>query len=412
MITRRKLLLGLPPAFALASPAFAAFQHLSRLRPKKKQPPTQAPSLVYFGTDTSRGVARGIYVARFEHTTGHLTPPVLVASTVRPSFMALGPARTGRRILYSVAAGADTETSVINSFVIDPVAGSLTPLNRVSAGGIGPCYISVDSTGQSAFAANYTNGTVSTYKILPDGKLDGPAETIDLHDTARFGAHGPNASRQTGPHAHSTLISPDDRFLIVNDLGDDSIDIFPIDAGNAHLGMMQPHRFSNNRPGSGPRHCIFHPNGRWVYNIDELDSTVDRFLWTTTHKQGESQAILVDTLKTTHLIAPETSAARNTAAEIAISPDGFFLYASNRGEDTLVVFAIDQSTGDLKFVQRVSSGGKAPRHFTFSPNANWIVCGNQDSANVAVFKRDPATGKLTGPVQTVPLDSPMFSIFV
>lgn len=410
-MNRRRLLAALP-AF-LAGTRVLAMQAFLPPFPKKKKPAGEAPLLVYIGTDTSRGVSKGIYQARFDELTGKMSTPVLAAAMVRPSFFALGPARNGRRILYAVAAGTDAASSRVGSFTVDAKTGSLSPLNLVSSGGAGPCYISVDATGSAAFVANYGGGTVASFKIQGNGALSEPVETLDFHDAARFGEDGPNAARQTGPHPHSTMLSPDNRFLLVNDLGHDSINVFPIDPAAAKMEVMEPHRFTNNHAGSGPRHLAFHPNGRWVYAINELDSTIDRFLWQTSHhKVGESQAMLVETATTTKLLGDGFPAAKNAAAEVTIPSNGYFLYASNRGEDTLVVFSINQESGDLTLVQRIACGGKAPRHFTLSPNQEWLVCGNQDSATITIFKVNERNGKLSGPVQTVAIDSPMFTLFV
>ena len=205
-------------------------------------------------------------------------------------------------------------------------------------------------------------------------------------------------------------LSPDDRFLLVSDLGSDQISVFPIDPGTARLGP--PALFSNDRPGSGPRHIAFHPNGRWVYSINELDSTIDLFLWNTTSSRTNPQGLLVKTAGAgTKTVAPDFPVAKNTAAEIAISADGHFLYASNRGEDSLVVFSISTTDGALTLVERISCGGKTPRQFTLTPTGNWLICGDEDSATIAVFRRDPATGRIGGPTQTVPLDSPLFTLF-
>jgi len=410
-MNRRRLLAALP-AFLVGTRALA-MQTLLPNFPRKRKPVPEGPLLVYIGTDTSRGVSKGIYQARFDELAGKLTMPVLAAPMVRPTFLALGPQKNGRRTLYSVAAGTDLASSLVGSFSVDIRTGVLSQLNLVSSGGAGPCYVSVDASGSAAFVANYGGGTVSSFRIQADGSLSDPVETLDFHDAARFGENGPNPVRQTGPHPHSTMLSPDNRFLLVNDLGHDSIDVFPINMATADMGAMEPHRFTNNHPGSGPRHIAFHPNGRWVYAINEVDSTIDRYLWQTAHhKVGESQAMLVETTTTVKLLADGFPASKNTAAEVMIGLNGYFLYASNRGEDTLVVFAINQDSGDLTLVQRIPCGGKAPRHFTLSPNQQWLLCGNQDSASITVFKVDEHTGKLIGPVQTVPIDSPMFTLFV
>ena len=211
------------------------------------------------------------------------------------------------------------------------------------------------------------------------------------------------------PHPHSVHLSPDNRFLLVNDLGSDRISVFTVNPATARLGP--PALFSNNRPGSGLRHIAFHPNGRWVYSINELDSTIDRFLWTTTSSRTDPQGLLVNTGAPVKTIAPSFPVAKNTAAEVAISLDGNFLYASNRGEDSLVVFSIAPVNGALTLVQRISCGGRTPRHFTLDPSERWLLCGNQDSASITIFRRDSASGRIGGPTQTIPLDSPMFCLF-
>ncbi|MEO6982212.1 MAG: beta-propeller fold lactonase family protein, partial [Edaphobacter sp.] len=196
---------------------------------------------------------------------------------------------------------------------------------------------------------------------------------------------------------------------LVNDLGTDHISVFNIDPETAHLS--EPHLFTNDRPGSGPRHLVFHPNGRWIYGINEIDSTIDHYLWTETHTTTPPQGLLVNTNTPVKTVAPDFPAEKNTASEVAVSPDGNFLYASNRGEDTLIVFSISPQDGRLKLIQRIACGGKTPRHFTLDPTAQWLLCGNQDSATVTIFRRNAGTGQLTGPTRTVPLDSPLYTLF-
>jgi 6-phosphogluconolactonase len=403
MLTRRRFLILLPTVAAL--PRLEAQSFVNPLHKKPLPPP--APTFVYFGTDTDKGASKGIYLSRFNPTTGQLTPPALVAQTPRPSFLAISAPIAGHRRIYAVNAVANA-SATISSFLMDPTSGALRPLNQVSSAGAGPCYVSLDDTGETAFVANYVGSTIATYRIHPDGGLSDPVVRLDYKDP-KFGKRGPVTARQDVPHPHSVHLSPDNRFLLVNDLGSDAISVFVIDPTTAHLGP--PVLFSNGRPGSGPRHIAFHPNGRWVYSLNEIDSTIDHFLWTTTSSRTDPQGLLVNTGKFVKTIAADFPAAKNTAAEVAISPDGKFLYASNRGEDSLVVFSIASMEGGLTFVQRVSSGGRTPRHFTLDPSGRWLLCGNQDSATVTVFRRDGATGHLSGPVQSLPLDSVMFSLF-
>lgn len=409
MLTRRRFLRTLS---AFAAAPIAALEPLQAqslfnnpLRRKPVAPP--APTFVYFGTDTDKGVAKGIYLSRFDHVSGQLSHPTLAAETPRPSFLALSPATSqGHRRLYAVNA-LSNPSATISSFAIDPANGTLSQINQVTSAGAGPCYVSIDDTGEAAFVANYVGSTISTYRVLPSGALSEPVERLDYKDP-RFGKRGPNSPRQDVPHPHSVHLSPDNRFLLVNDLGSDKISVFTVNPASARLG--QPTLFPTPRPGSGPRHIAFHPNGRWVYSINELDSTIDFFLWTTTSSRTEPQGLLVNTGHHVATTAPGFPVAKNTAAEVEVSSDGNFLYASNRGEDTLVVFSIADD-GKLTFIQRIPCGGKTPRHFTLDPTHRWLLCGNQDSGSVTVFRRDGGTGKIGGPIQTLPLSSPMFTLF-
>jgi 6-phosphogluconolactonase len=408
MISRRRFLLTLPAAAAIPRLALSAGEAQSFVNPLKKKPPAPPPpAFVYFGTDTARGVAKGIYLSRFDHATGHLTTPVLAAATLRPSFLAISAPTAGHRRLYA-ANEANDPSATISSYLMDTASGALSPINQVTATAAGPCYLSLDATGEAAFVADYAGSAIASYRILAGGALSKPVERIDYRNP-KFGKRGPVAARQEAPHPHSVHLSPDNRFLIVNDLGSDELSVFPVDASTARLGA--PALFSNDRPGSGPRHIAFHPNGRWVYSINEIDSTIDHFLWTTTSSRTDPQGLLSNTGHFVKTIAPGFPAAKNTAAEIEIAPDGNYLYASNRGEDSLVVFAIAEDDGKLTFVQRIPCGGKTPRHFTLSPDSRWLLCGNQDSATVTLFRRDGGSGRLGGPVQTLPLDSVMFTLF-
>ena len=407
MVTRRRFLTTLSASlsvFAASARAFASWP----LRKKKPPPPPRPPLRVYFGTDTAKGVSKGIYAARFDIARGQLTMPSLVAATARPVYLAFSPPGNGHRCLYAVNSINDP-AACVTSFAIDAGTGGLRQIGQVSSGGNGPAYISVDATGHAAFVADYSGSGIASYRIQPDGALSQPVDRIDFKDHEKFGSLGPNAARQEAPHPHCATISPDNRFLLVCDLGTDHISIFQI---HPETGQLSGHTlFTNNRPGSGPRHVAFHPNGRWVYCINEIDSTIDRLLWTATRFSDNPQGLLTNTDATVKTIAADFPAEKNKAAELAISPDGNFLYASNRGEDSLVVFSISSTDGRLMLLQRISCGGKTPRYFTLDPTAQWLLCGNEDSATVTVFRRDGASGRLGGPVQTVPLDSPMMAIF-
>lgn len=408
MLTRRRFLVSLSALAAASRLALTAAEAQAFTSPFHKKvvvPP--APTFVYFGTDTAKGVAKGIYLSRFNLITGQLTPPLLAAESLRPAFLAISSPTAGHRRLYAANEAGDS-SSTITSYMMEPATGALKEINQVTSAGAGPCYVSLDGTGEAAFVANYGGSSIATYRVLPSGALSEPVERIDYKEP-KFGKRGPNTARQDAPHPHSVHLSPDNRFLIVNDLGSDEISVFPVDRATARLGP--PALFSSDRRGTGPRHIVFHPNGRWVYSINELDSTIDHFLWTTTRSVTAPQGLLVNTGLNVKTIAADFPVAKNTAAEVAISQDGKFLYASNRGEDTLVVFSIAPADGALTLLQRTTCAGKTPRHFTLDPSGRWLLCANQDSASINIFARDGASGRVGGLIQTVSLDSPMFSLF-
>ena len=409
-LTRRRFLAAASSALAAArlqaQPGFQASSLFNRHKPK---PGPAAQPFVYIGTDTSKPGAQGIYVCRLDPATGRVSPPVLAAETFRPSFFAFGQSR-GRRMVY-VANEGDDKTSAISTFAANPTTGILSPLGKVSSAGAGPCFVSLDAQFQSAYVADYVGAAVATYRIQPDGTLTEPVEHLNFRDP-RFGHHGPNADRQDAPHPHSALLSPDNRFLLVNDLGNDTLVTLPVDPATARLG---PPTVIQRHPGSGPRHLAFHPNGRWIYSVDELTNQIDQFLFNTTHGDPKNgvppQALLTDAGHTVSTLDPGFHGP-NTAAEIVISIAGLFLYVSNRGEDSLVVFALDQASGAPKFIQRISCGGRHPRQFTLDATGRWLLCGNQDSDSVTVFSRNESTGRLTGPIQTLTIPSPMITLSV
>ncbi len=402
MVTRRKVLAWLPVVAAwVGARGQGLFQHRSKAR-------AVTPALVYFGTDTRKGGAQGIYVARFDEATGKLTPPVVAAACLRPSFLALGQVNE-RRLLYAVNE-SDAKSSAVQTYLMDAVSGGLKLIGQVSSGGAGPCYVGVHPAGTSVYVANYDGGSVTSFKVQGDGTLSDAVDRVDFHGKP-FGPHGPNGQRQDGPHPHSATVSPDGRYLVVCDLGTDVIAIFPIDGATGKMGP--PHVTQNRTPGAGPRHVAFHPNGRWIYGIDELTSKIDLYLWNEVHGAAgiASQALLTVVGNAVSTLAEGFHGA-NTAAEICVGPDGRTMYASNRGENSLVVYGVNAETGALTLRQRIACGGKAPRDFALGPTGKWLVCGNEDSGVAAVFARDENTGMLRGPVQMAAVPGVQFVLFV
>jgi 6-phosphogluconolactonase len=352
--------------------------------------------LVYIGCDTSNK-AKGIYVAQWDAETRKLMDPVLNVATMRPSYLA----QRGN-FVYAVNAVA-TEAAAVTSFTRVP-DGTLTKLNSVSAEGLGPAYISIHPSGRAAYIANYFGGSITTFDVREDGTLSEPVSHF------QYQGHGANAKRQEAPHAHSALLSPDARFLLVNDLGLDQIHMYRVNAKRPSILTPNTPDAWHSRAGAGPRHLVFVPDGHTAFNINEVDSTIDVLAW------NAKDGVLTTVGEPISTVSSDFKGP-NTGAEILVSPDGRYLYASNRGDNSVVVFAIHPATGKghhptaVSFVQRVSSGGRTPRHITLSPDGRALLAANQDSANIVVFARDAATGRLEATGNTIAVPDPMFVLF-
>jgi 6-phosphogluconolactonase len=380
----RRSVLALLPAAPTALRALAATE------------PSPASKL-FIGTYTdpvgSTPGAKGIYTCSWNAVDGGLGDFELIAATPDPSFLALSPRDPNR--LFAV-----NETSAPNggvtAFAMRPGEAQLRKLNTVSSGANGPCHLALDRTGRSLFVANYGGGALSSYKVSRNG-LSEPVSVL------RFSGHSIDPERQAAPHTHCVLFSPDNRFLLVNDLGLDRIMVFHVDPATAKLRPATTPYYSAT-PGSGPRHSIFHPNGRWVYSANEINSTIDQFEW------GSSDGTLTHKA-TISSLPPEARNEKNAPAEVATDASGKFLYVSNRFHDSIGVFAIDQATGELSPVQDIPCGGKTPRHFALDPTGNWLLVANQDSRNIVVFARDRTSGKLTATGRNYLLDAPICILF-
>lgn len=351
--------------------------------------------LLLVGTQTT-GASKGIYAYSFDEATGELKQTGLAAATPDPTFMALAP---GGKRLFAVNEAdhfAGKNTGGVSGFTLDPKKGHLTAINAVSSGGTGPCHVAVDHTGRCVFAANYTGGSAASFRIGEDGKL---SEAVSFF---QYTGHGPNTDRQDKPHAHRVTVSPDNRFLLINDLGLDEIHIYKLDAKTAVLTPNQPPAWKS-APGAGPRALRFHPNNKWVYCVTELTSTVVVLHWNA--EQGTLHEV-----QTVNLL-PEEYKGETRACDIAFDRKGQFAYAANRDNNFMASFTVSDSDGKLTMMERTSCGGKTPRHFTLSPNDRWLLVANQDSNNIAVFARDAKTGKLANSGKTFPLENPMCLVF-
>jgi 6-phosphogluconolactonase len=351
---------------------------------------TAADMFVYFGSHSNRPGA-GFSLARFDTDTGVLTKPAFLLEAKEPAYFVIHP--DGRH-LYTCNSGTP---GGVSAYAIEPRTGALTLLNRQLAGGGDTSYLSLDRTHRYALAANYDGGNIAVFALRPDGSLG---------DWTAFVQHtgkSVHPQRQTHAYAHAIVVSPDNRFVLVPDLGVDKLYVYRFDEKTGKLTANDP-AFMAVPPGSGPRHVKFHPNGRWVYLINEMASTVIGYEWDAA-KGTLAEFQSVSTL-------PADFKGSSTCAEVEVHPNGKFLYGTNRGHDSLAVFAIDAANGRLAAVEHVPSGGRTPRNFAFDPTAKWIVCTNHASNNAVVFRVDEATGRLTQQGEPVSVPAPFCERFL
>ncbi len=352
---------------------------------------------VYFGTYTG-AKSKGIYVSRFDPNTGKLSEPELAAETKSPNFLALDPAG---KFLYAAGEMNNTpeKRGAVSAFKRDLKTGKLTLLNQQSSSGSGPCHVSVDSTGKTLLVANYGSGSIAALPVGTDGNLKEATTTIQ-HTGSSV-----NPKRQSGPHAHFIVPSPDNRFALTCDLGLDKILIYPLDAAAAKLATNNS-SFATVAPGAGPRHLAFSADGRFVYVINEVKLTITVF----TYDARTAAMTEVQTLST--LPADCVVTEKDSCAEIAVHPSGKFVYGSNRGHDSIAVLAADARTGKLTLVQNEPTQGKTPRHFVIDPSGRWLLAENQNSDSVVVFAIDTTSGKLKPTGQKITVGSPVCAVFV
>jgi len=377
----------------LAFLAFSTSLTILSLAGTAHKPAADSHYLALVGTYTNKTDSKGIYAFDFNTETGKLNPKGLAAETHDPSFVVIHP--NGK---FAYAANEAGKQSTITAFSIDPKSAKLTQLDQLPALGEDPCHLSFDKTGKYLFVANYSSGNVVVLPILPDGKLG--ENTANVKDA---GSLGPNKQRQEGPHAHWVQVSPDNRFVFVSDLGLDEILSYRFDAAKGTLIPNDP-PFAKLAPAAGPRHAAFSPNGKFVYVVSELNSTVTAFTYDST-KGALKELQAVSTL-------PSDFHGRNDDAEITVHPNGKWLFASNRGHDTIAVFAVDPEKGTLRKTGEFPTGGKEPRHFAIDPTGQFVLAENQNSNSIVVFRIDPATGSLTPTGGTASVPSPVCLAFL
>lgn len=347
---------------------------------------------VYIGTYTGPK-SQGIFMASFDSKSGKLSAPDLAVAAQSPSFLALHP---NRPILCAVGEGArigPRKEGAVTSFAIQP-NGRLTQLSQQPSGGGGPCHLAVDAKGTSVLVANYGSGSIAAMPLGEDGKL-GEAKTVVQHKGSSV-----DQRRQAGPHAHQIVPDPAGRFALVCDLGLDQVLVYRM----KDTAVLEPNEppYGSVSPGAGPRHLGFHPNGRWVYVINEMGSSVTAF-----HYDGPRGALKeFQTIST----LPSSFQGKSSCAEIEVHPSGKFLYGSNRGHDSVAVFSISDA-GKLSVVEHEPCGGKTPRFIGIDPTGKWLLSANQDSDGVTVFGIDPATGALSPTNSTIEVGKPVCLVF-
>ena len=339
---------------------------------------------VYLGTYTD-GDSEGIYVTRLDATSGSMGPVSLAAKVDSPNFLAVHPTN---QFLYAVSGIGEDPPPIgsVHSFAIDRSTGALEHLNQQPSGGEGPCHIDVDSTGRNLLVANYLGGSVAALPIHRDGTLGEPSDAHQHHGGSV------NPERQEGPHPHSVNLDWSDRFAYVADLGVDKVYIYDLQANGTLRPSGQP--WVELQAGAGPRHFDFHPSGKYAYLINELDSTVTAFAL------GAGRLDPIQTVTT----LPEEFDGTNYTADIHVAKSGKFLYGSNRGHDSIVIFSIDEGTGRLTYVDREPTRGEFPRNFAIDPSGSLMLVANQDSDTILTFRVDQQNGTLehTGHMAEVP----------
>jgi 6-phosphogluconolactonase len=334
---------------------------------------------VYFGTYTRDKASEGIYLARLDLETGNLEKPKLAAKADNPSFVALTP---DARHLVAVEETNDYEgkkSGSLAAFSIDPKTGTLEFKSRITTRGGAPCHVSIDSSGRHAFFANYVGGSVGAASISPEGKLK----------LTSFSQHAGSSvlPRQASPHAHSIDLDPAGRFAVCADLGLDKVMIYEYDPAKGTIKPNDP-AFAKVAPGGGPRHFAFRPDGRFGYTNNEITSSVTAF----SYDGGKGSFKELQTLST---LPEEHLKKRNSTAELIFHPGGRFLYCSNRGHDSIAVFAVDPASGKLSLVEIEILGVKTPRGFGIEPGGRYLIAAGQNSGNVRVFAIDPKSGALS-----------------
>lgn len=371
--------------------AFGTISLLAARRLSAQPQPKAQELLVYIGTYTT-GKSEGIYVYRLNLASGELRRQSAAGGVVNPSFVAIDPRR---KYLYSVAETGEfngRKSGAVSAWAINQKTGDLKALNQQPSMGTGPCYVSVDRSGKFVLTANYGSGSVTVLPVGRDGSLGAPTDTIQ-HTGSSV-----NQGRPTRPHAHCIVPDASGRFMLAADLGLDKVMIYRFDAKQGKLAPnTQP--FVALKPGTGPRHVAFHPGGQFAYVINELNSTLIAFTY------GKTNGTLTEVQVSPTL--PDGFKGTNYCADVHVHPSGQFVYASNRGHDSIAVFGVDRKTGRLIFIEHVSTQGNWPRNFAIDPTGTFLLAANQKSDSIITYRIDRQSGRLTPTGKMLEIPAPV-----
>ncbi|HQU83323.1 MAG TPA: lactonase family protein [Pyrinomonadaceae bacterium] len=350
--------------------------------------------LLYIGTYTSTGKSQGIYVHKFDTETGKLSPLYTVKDVLEPSFLTVSKDKKHLFAVNELLEYEGKKAGAVSAFAIDHKTGNLQFLNKQNSLGGAPCFITTSENGKFALVANYLGGNVSVYPIEKDGKLGASVELI------QHTGSGLNKDRQEAAHAHSITLDRNNRFAFAADLGIDKLMIYAFDDKTGKLKPNENQLFYQTKGGAGPRHFTFHGSGKFAFLINELDLTLTSLAY------DETKGTLTE-VQTVPTLPPKASTVGASCADIHVSPNGKFLYGSNRGHNSIVSYKIDEKTGKLEYIEHVSTGGKTPRNFAIDPSGNFLLAANQNSDNIVVFRIDEKTGKLTSTGNTAQVPVPV-----
>jgi 6-phosphogluconolactonase len=350
---------------------------------------------VFFGTQ-GVGPGKGISSASFDETTGEIGELVLAAETEAPAFFVFHPDGHTAYVCNSNNFSCKWFSDEISSFRVDASSGMMIPLNRCFCGGRDPNYLCIDRTNRYILVANYKGGNVSVLEILPGGSL-GKMTAFVQHSGS-----GALPERQNQPYAHCVKISPDNRFALVADLGLDRIYVYQFDASDGSLRTNDPPYFQT-RPGIGPRHLIFHPDGKHLYATNEINSSVSAFSW-------DGSAGVLEEIQNVTLLPPDFRG-ESACSDLTLSPDGKYLFAANRGYNSVTSFSVEES-GKIDVIETVSASGVKPRNLMFSPSGRWLLISNQSSDSVTVYGFNAETGRLSPDARTFAVPNPMGIMFL